>query len=114
MTYIIDQYRDNTVLGVKATRQEQEDFWRPFLLSEQLTPEIMQKKPNPILVTEPERPNRRDVFQCMDTWVVSDRVKSIIESLESGVHFFLNAQIVTEQSGTRPCTQFSVGMGLEQ
>jgi hypothetical protein len=79
-----------------------DDYWPPYLAGYPLTPELRSRLPKVMPIEGPKRRPMPDIFNLgfggsPNDFIVNERVKDLIESLEPDVHTFTPVELLEEK-----------------
>ena len=81
---------ENRVVVIERPQEMSRDFFAPLARGEELTSELLSRKPDPFFVKGPDKGDMPEIFGLMlGPWVVKEKVKQIIEDIEPGIHSFI-------------------------
>ena len=85
---------DSRVVVIERTQEMFWDFFAPLARGQELTSELLTRKPDPLFVKGPDKGSMPEIFGFMlGPWIVEEKVRQIIEDLERNVHTFIPVNV---------------------
>lgn len=93
MPYWIQSGYDHTrMAAVDCDTDLFDSLWRPIWVGAPLSPEILARLPNPLVLNPPERGDLPDFVGAgggANGWILSEKARRLVVSLEPNVHTFI-------------------------
>ena len=100
MTYLLDGPYDHKRFAgaVDPYPEFLWEYWSPMGLGQPLTPDLLALTPNPLIIVPPKVGPLPEVFgDKLGVFIVSQRVREAIESLEPSVHTFIPVNLMSQK-----------------